>query len=206
MEPVCRGLPDAMPRNATRRSLTLLRTALPVNPVAHLPGRRSGIAPAQSFLTERGQTGRVVFATGHRRDREVTDRAATAAPGTALACHMGVSCATDLQSGLIWAGWPEGCPIAGISKVQTPEQRVLRGGLTALARLCQSEQNLNPAILLIRWNANQTARSAVRFEPEGITAQLATRTLPFTFAGCCGPRSDRNGTNAWGPLTNFAPI
>lgn len=108
-------------------------------------------ASAHSFLTERGITERVVFATGHRSAGEVTDWSACAAPGTTLACYMGVSSAADLQHGLLAAGWPAGCPIEIISKAQTPDERVLRGGLQNLSTLCQSEQNLNPAILLIRW-------------------------------------------------------
>ena len=108
-------------------------------------------AAARSFLTERGQTERVVFATGHRRDGDATDWAACAAPGTTLACYMGVSSAAKLQQGLLQAGWPASCPVEVISKAQTPDQRVLRGPLDGLTRLCHSQPNLNPAILLIRW-------------------------------------------------------
>lgn len=118
-------------------------------------------ASAHSFLTERGVTERVVFATGHRRAGGVTDWAACAAPGTTLACYMGVSSASDLQNGLLTAGWPASCPIEIISKAQTADERVLRGDLHELATLCQSEQNLNPAILLIRWPEHQP--KAARF-------------------------------------------
>ena len=128
-------------------------------------------AAAQSFLTERGQTERVVFATGHRRDGEVTDWTASAAPGTTLACYMGVSTAADLQQGLLAAGWPEICPVEVISKAQTPDQRVLRGSLNGLARLCQSEHNLNPAILLIRWPANCAAQAKKLLEPAIMVAR-----------------------------------
>lgn len=110
-------------------------------------------AAAQSFLTERGQTERVIFATGHRREGEVTDWAATAAPGTTLALYMGVSSAADLQAGLLAEGWPATASVEVISKAQTPDQRILRGALCDLAGLCRSEKALNPAILLIRWPA-----------------------------------------------------
>lgn len=122
-----------------------------------IPGVTAACAAAassQSFLTERGQTERVVFATGHRREGAITDWAACAAAGTTLACYMGVSTADEVQRGLIAAGWPETSTIEVISKAQTPDQRVLRGYLGGLARLCQSERNLNPAILLIRWPAD----------------------------------------------------
>lgn len=128
-------------------------------------------ASAQSFLTERGLTERVVFSTGHRRAGEVTDWSACAAPGTTLALYMGVSTAADLQSGLLAAGWPSDCAVEIISKAQTPEQRVLRGGLNDLARLCQSEQDLNPAILLIRWPATPASTPA---------AEIARAATPST--------------------------
>ena len=87
--------------------------------------------------------------------------AACAAPGTTLACYMGVSITADLQQGLLAAGWPETCPIEVIFKAQTPEQRVLRGCLRNLGLLCRSEQNLNPAVLLIRWPDKQPAERFV---------------------------------------------
>lgn len=127
-------------------------------------------AAANSFLTERGQTERVIFSTGHRRQGEVTDWSAGAAPGTTLACYMGVSTALELQNGLLDAGWPKTCGVEVVSKAQTPDQRVLRGQLDGLAALCQSEKALNPAILLIRWpmpcapdmaKARQTAQTVV---------------------------------------------
>ncbi len=118
-------------------------------------------AAADSFLTERGQTERVVFATGHRREGEVSDWRASAAPGTTLACYMGISTVADLQSGLIAAGWPDSCPVEVISKAQTPDQRVLRGNLHGLALLCAGERNLNPAMLIIRWPAPITARRSI---------------------------------------------
>lgn len=113
-------------------------------------------AAAQSFLTERGQTERVVLATGHRRDGAVTDWSACAAPGTTLALYMGVSGAGEVQRGLQDAGWPVTCPVEVISKAQTPDQRILRGNLCDLSTLCRTEGNLNPAILLIRWPTEAT--------------------------------------------------
>lgn len=108
-------------------------------------------ASAQSFLTERGLTERVVFATGHRRAGDVTDWSDCAAPGTTLACYMGVAGVADMQRGLLAAGWPALCPVEVISKAQTPDQLILRGCLVGLTALCAGHTNLNPAILLIRW-------------------------------------------------------
>lgn len=121
-----------------------------------IPGVTAACAAAgsaQSFLTERGRTERVIFATGHRRAGEVTDWSSTAAPGTTLALYMGVSNAGELQADLMAEGWPAMASVEVISKAQTVEERILRGTLGDLARLCQSERALNPAILLIRWSA-----------------------------------------------------
>lgn len=112
-------------------------------------------ASARSFLTERGKTERVVFSTGHRRAGEVSDWSACAAPGTTLACYMAVSTSGELQSGLLAAGWPANCTVEVISKAQTAQERVLQGRLEGLEALCRSEKPLNPAILLIRWPADQ---------------------------------------------------
>ena len=108
-------------------------------------------ASARSFLTERGLTERVIFATGHRREGDSTDWAASAAPGTTLACYMGVAGAGVMQRGLIAAGWPANSAVEVISKAQTPQERVLSCPLSGLAALCQSVPGLNPAMVLIRW-------------------------------------------------------
>ena len=107
-------------------------------------------ASAQSFLTERGITERVVFATGHRRAGDVTDWAACAAPGTTMACYMGVAGVAEMQAGMLAAGWPAEASVQVISRAQTDDERILRGDLQGLADLCAG-QALNPAILLIRW-------------------------------------------------------
>ncbi len=108
-------------------------------------------ASARSFLTERGVSERVIFATGHRREGDSTDWAAAAAPGTTLACYMGVAGAGVMQRGLIAAGWPAGSAVEVISKAQTPQERLLSCPLSGLAALFQSVPGLNPAMLLIRW-------------------------------------------------------
>ncbi|MGV8985359.1 MAG: uroporphyrinogen-III C-methyltransferase [Cypionkella sp.] len=129
-------------------------------PWAIIPGVTAACAAAasaQSFLTERGLTERVVFATGHRRAGEVTDWSACAAPGTTLACYMGVAGVAVMQRGLLDAGWPDLCPVEVISKAQTPDQRILRGDLGGLTDLCLGQGNLNPAILLIRWPAKASS-------------------------------------------------
>lgn len=77
----------------------------------------------------------------------------------------------ELQDGLITSGWPEACPVEVISKAQTPDQRVLRGSLADLTRLCQSHHDLNPAILLIRWPATPALRSSTLSDVGRVVAQ-----------------------------------
>lgn len=108
-------------------------------------------ATARSFLTERGQTERLILATGHLRHDGAQDWAATAMPGTTLACYMGVSQAGAITEGLRAAGWPALSPVQVISRAQTPDEQVFTCTLDGLASLCQRHPGLNPAIMLIRW-------------------------------------------------------
>jgi uroporphyrin-III C-methyltransferase len=146
------GDPGIFGRGA-EEAAALTQHGIPWTIIPGVTAACAAAAAAGSFLTERGQTERVVFATGHRREGEANDWRGSAAPGTTLACYMGISTLVDLQSGLIAAGWPGSCTVEVVSKAQTPDERVLRGNLHGLARLCAGECNLNPAILIIRWPA-----------------------------------------------------
>jgi uroporphyrin-III C-methyltransferase len=108
-------------------------------------------ATARSFLTERGQTERLILATGHLRHDGAQDWASTAMPGTTLACYMGVSQADAITEGLRCAGWPANSPVQVISRAQTPDEQVFTCTLHGLPSLCQCHPGLNPAIMLIRW-------------------------------------------------------
>ncbi|MEO5614567.1 MAG: uroporphyrinogen-III C-methyltransferase [Cypionkella sp.] len=108
-------------------------------------------ASARSFLTERGQTERLILATGHLRHDGAQDWTTTAQAGTTLACYMGVSQAASITLGLLGAGWPADSAVQVISKAQTREERVFHCRLNGLEALCGQYPNLNPAILLIRW-------------------------------------------------------
>jgi uroporphyrin-III C-methyltransferase/precorrin-2 dehydrogenase/sirohydrochlorin ferrochelatase len=108
-------------------------------------------ASARSFLTARGQTERLIIATGHLRHDAAQDWASTAMPGTTLACYMGVAQAGVIADGLRAAGWPACSPVQVISRAQTPDEQVFTCTLDGLAALCRTHPGLNPAILLIRW-------------------------------------------------------
>lgn len=119
-------------------------------------------ASARSFLTERGQTERLILATGHLRHDGAQDWATTAQAGTTLACYMGVSQAASLTQGLLSAGWPAHSAVQVISKAQTLDEQVFHCRLDGLEALCRQHPNLNPAILLIRWTLTEAASTASR--------------------------------------------
>ena len=119
-------------------------------------------ASARSFLTERGQTERLILATGHLRHDGAQDWTTTAQAGTTLACYMGVSQAASITQGLLCAGWPADSAVQVISKAQTREERVFHCRLDGLEALCALHPNLNPAILLIRWVLTDAINGASR--------------------------------------------
>lgn len=121
-------------------------------------------ASARSFLTERGQTERLILATGHLRHDGAQDWATTAQAGTTLACYMGVSQAGAITQGLLGAGWPAESAVQVISKAQTRDEQVFHCRLDGLEALCQCESGLNPAILLIRWPLTQPNAAALRVD------------------------------------------
>ncbi len=113
-------------------------------------------ASARSFLTERGQTERLILATGYLRHDGAQDWTTTAQAGTTLACYMGVSQAASITQGLLGAGWPAASAVQVISKAQTRDEYVFHCRLDGLETLCAQHSNLNPAILLIRWTLTAT--------------------------------------------------
>ncbi len=127
-----------------------------------IPGVTSACAAAASagsFLTERGATERLIFATGHLRHDGAQDWENTARAGTTLACYMGVAQAEQIMNGLLDAGWPADAHVQVISKAQTVDERIFECPLGGLLDLCNRHSGLNPAIILVRWNLNVSAQS-----------------------------------------------
>lgn len=85
---------------------------------------------------------------------------------------MGVARASDVQKELLATGWPEGCSVEMISKAQTPGLRVLRCHLAGLAAVCAGQEDLNPAILLIRWRARGGMAGMRVVRRPGLTAPV----------------------------------
>ena len=111
-------------------------------------------ASARSFLTERGQSERLILATGHLRHDGVQDWRAAAQPGTTLEGYMGVAQSESIMRGLIGAGWPAHAEVQIVSRAQTAQELVLTCDLAGLDAVCYQCPDLNPAILLIRWPLN----------------------------------------------------
>jgi uroporphyrin-III C-methyltransferase len=109
-------------------------------------------ASARSFLTERGQTDRLILASGHHRAAAPEpDWSGSAQPGTTLVCYMAVSTAPQTAAGLLTAGWPPASPVEIISQSQTVRERVLRCRLDRLGSAVSDRSVLNPAVLILRW-------------------------------------------------------
>ncbi len=154
------GDPGVFARGA-EEAAALSDAGLPWEIIPGVTSACAAAAAAGSFLTERGQTERLILATGHLRHDGPQDWQASAQPGTTLALYMGVGQASELVQGLIAAGWPAASPVEVISKAQTPEQRLFHCRLDGLAALCQQNAGLNPAMLLIRWPLVQTATALI---------------------------------------------
>ncbi|WP_372604247.1 siroheme synthase CysG [Actibacterium sp.] len=110
----------------------------------------AGAAIGQS-MTERGQTDRLLFATGTcRPGDDAPDWGASLQPGTTLALYMGVRQAGEISANLIGAGLPGECPVDIVCAVSKPEQRHVTATLATLEAVIVAEAVQNPAILLIR--------------------------------------------------------
>lgn len=132
---------------------------IPWEIIAGVTSACAAAASARSFLTQRGVTERLIFATGHLRHDGAQDWSAQ--PGTTLACYMGVAQAGPITRGLLMAGWPADCAVQIISRAQTPLEQIFECALDGLEFLCAQHPDLNPAMLLIRWPLPQEDAIAV---------------------------------------------
>ncbi|ALG89540.1 MULTISPECIES: siroheme synthase CysG [Actibacterium] len=119
-----------------------------------VPGVTAATAAAASIgqsLTERGQTDRLVFATGTCRDGdEAPDWGRILTPGTALALYMGVRKAAEIQHSLLESGLPPESIVEIISAASTVNERHVSARIDALAETIEIEKVPSPSILLVR--------------------------------------------------------
>lgn len=120
-----------------------------------VPGITAASAASASLgraLTERGETDRVVLATGTCRPGDPEpDWASMITPGTTLAIYMGVSKAPTLAAGLRAAGVPAGAGVEIVSRASTGHERIRRCSLRTLPQMVAQEKVENPSIIFIRW-------------------------------------------------------
>jgi len=124
-------------------------------PVQIVPGVTAASCAAASLsrgLTERGATDRLLLATAACKPGDPEpDWAKMLQPGTSLAIYMGVRQARSILDSLRLANVPMILEVEIVSKASTPEEKVTRCKLEALAKTMQDEQVENPAVILITW-------------------------------------------------------
>ena len=123
-------------------------------PVEVVPGVTAASAAAAALgrpLTERGETGAVVLATGHPGPSgTVPDWGRLAAPGTTLALYMAVGAAPRIVAELRTAGVPGGAEVEVVAQATHAAQRVLRTTLDGLAAALAEAGIARGATLLVR--------------------------------------------------------
>jgi uroporphyrin-III C-methyltransferase len=108
-------------------------------------------AGANASLTLRGSARQLTFVTAHARAGEklVLDWAKLADQGSMLAIYMGRAAATDIARELIAAGRDPDTPVLIAVNVSLPNERLIRGRLSALAFLVRAISEDDPTLLLI---------------------------------------------------------
>lgn len=118
------------------------------------PGITAASAAAASglvSLTLRGTARKLTFVTAHARAGATLDLdwAALADDGSTLAVYMGRAAAPDISRKLIAAGRDPDTPVMIAVNVSLPDERLIRGRLSALAFLTATISDDDPTLLLI---------------------------------------------------------
>ena len=123
-------------------------------PVDIVPGITAASAAAAALcqpLTTRGQTDRILIATGTCRPGDpAPDIAASIRPGTTLALYMAVHRITEIQSELLASGLAADTCVSIVSSAGTAREYCLQ---TNLGDLCLDVQRVglrNPAVIFVR--------------------------------------------------------
>jgi uroporphyrin-III C-methyltransferase len=136
-------------------------------PCTVVNGITAGLAAATSLglpLTHRDHAHGVMFVTGHAAPGgELTDwdnlgRLASSAKLT-LVIYMGVSCAADIQIGLL-AHMAAQTPVVLVQNASTPRQRQAQTTLSCLSSCLADEQLASPLIMVIGHVASLSEASA----------------------------------------------
>lgn len=118
------------------------------------PGITAASAAAASggaSLTLRGLARKLTFVTAHARAGEALDLdwASLADVNSTLAVYMGRAAAGEVSRRLIEAGLPAETPVMVAVNVSLPDERIIRGRLSALSFLVETISDDDPSLLLI---------------------------------------------------------
>ncbi len=131
------------------------------------PGITTASAAAASgnvSLTLRGKARGLTLVTAHLRagERLDLDWDMLARPGGTLGIYMGRAAASEIARSLIVAGCAPETPVMVAVNVSLPNERLIRGKLSALAFLVATISDEDPTLLLIGTAVAESAATKVR--------------------------------------------
>jgi uroporphyrin-III C-methyltransferase len=129
----------------------LVRHGVPVRICPGITVASAAAARAGVSLTLRGRARQLTFLTAHVRSGEslALDWHELAHGNATLAVYMGRAAASEISRGLISAGKPADTPVLIAVNVSLPNERLIRGVLSALAFLVETISDDDPTLLLI---------------------------------------------------------
>ncbi|NJR80503.1 uroporphyrinogen-III C-methyltransferase [Sphingomonas corticis] len=142
------------------------------------PGITAASAAAASSaasLTLRGVARSLTFVTAHTRAGEAIDLdwSALAAPQATLAVYMGRAAAGTIAAGLIGAGRDPATPVLIVVNASLPDERTVRGQLTALAFLVETISDDDPTLLLIGEAVSTSARNRTQHIKQSVAETIS---------------------------------
>jgi len=129
----------------------LVRHGIPVEICPGITAASAAAASGRTSLTLRGSARKLTLVTAHARAGETLDFdwAGLANPDATLAIYMGRAAAADIARELIAAGRAPDTPVMVAVNVSLPNERLIRGRLSALSFLVRTIGDRDPALLLI---------------------------------------------------------
>lgn len=128
-------------------------------------------------LTLRGAARKLVFLTAHTRDRELEDHdwAGLMTGGATLAIYMGRIAAPEIARQMIASGCDPATPVMIVVNASLPNERIMRGCISALAFLVRAIGNDDPTLLLIGAAVGRTDVSG-RYSSRDLSANTFDHT------------------------------
>ena len=129
----------------------LVRHGIPVEICPGITAASAAAASGRTSLTLRGSARKLTLVTAHARAGEALDLdwVGLASADATLAIYMGRAAAGDIARELIAAGRAADTPVMVAVNVSLPNERLIRGKLSALAFLVRTIGERDPALLLI---------------------------------------------------------